>query len=163
MKVMLSGADSMFSVWLTFFREQLATYVALLVLLPLTLLLNWQLSLVLIVLVVVFCAVTIAGHPPDRGRAGSGRSSFQSSLAGTVQDALANVIVVQSFTRLAAETRRFGQIADDVIAHQFPVLNWWAVDQRAHPRRVHDSRDRHRVDRHASCTSTGQASRSPRS
>ena len=43
MKVMLGGADSMFSVWLTFFREQLATYVALLVLLPLTLLLNWQL------------------------------------------------------------------------------------------------------------------------
>ena len=30
----------MFAVWLTFFREQLATYVALLVLLPLTLLLE---------------------------------------------------------------------------------------------------------------------------
>jgi glucan exporter ATP-binding protein len=126
MKVMLSGADSMFSVWLTFFREQLATYVALLVLLPLTLLLNWQLSLVLIVLVVVFCAVTIVVI--HRTEAGQKRAeSFQSSLAGTVQDALANVVVVQSFTRLAAETRRFGQIADDVIAHQFPVLNWWAV------------------------------------
>ncbi len=126
MKVMLSGADSMFSVWLTFFREQLATYVALLVLLPLTLLLNWQLSLVLIVLVVVFCSVTIVVI--NRTEAGQKRAeSFQSSLAGTVQDALANVVVVQSFSRLAAETRRFGQIADDVIAHQFPVLNWWAV------------------------------------
>jgi ABC-type multidrug transport system fused ATPase/permease subunit len=88
MKVMLSGADSMFSVWLTFFREQLATYVALLVLLPLTLLLNWQLSLVLIVLVVVFCAVTIVVI--HRTEAGQKRAeSFQSSLAGTVQDALA--------------------------------------------------------------------------
>ena len=28
MKVMLSGADAMFGVWLTFFREQLATFVA---------------------------------------------------------------------------------------------------------------------------------------
>ena len=126
MKVMLAGADSMFSVWLTFFREQLATYVALLVLLPLTLLLNWQLSLVLIVLVVIFCSVTIVVI--RRTEAGQQRAEqFQSSLAGTVQDALANVIVVQSFTRLAAETRRFGKIADDVIAHQFPVLNWWAV------------------------------------
>ncbi len=126
MKVMLGGADSMFAVWLTFFREQLATYVALLVLLPLTLLLNWQLGAVLIVLVVVFCAVTIVVI--NRTEEGQRRAeSFQSSLAGTAQDALANVMVVQSFTRLAAETRRFGQIADDVIAHQFPVLNWWAV------------------------------------
>ena len=126
MKVMLGGADSMFAVWLTFFREQLSTYVALLVLLPLTLLLNWQLGIVLIVLVVVFCAVTVVVI--SRTEEGQRRAElFQSSLAGTAQDALANVMVVQSFTRLAAETRRFGQIADEVIANQFPVLNWWAV------------------------------------
>ena len=126
MKVMLGGADSMFSVWLTFFREQLATYIATLVLLPLTLFLNWELGLVLIVLVVVFCAITVVVI--SRTEAGQARAEFfQSSLAGTAQDALANVMVVQSFTRLAAETRRFGQIADQVIAHQFPVLNWWAV------------------------------------
>ena len=126
MKVMLGGADSMFSVWLTFFREQLATYVALVVLLPLTLLLNWQLASVLIVLVVLFCVVTVVVI--NRTEEGQRRAeSVQSSLAGTAQDALANVMVVQSFTRLAAETRRFGRIADEVIAHQFPVLNWWAV------------------------------------
>ena len=126
MKVMLGGSDSMFSVWLSFFREQLATYVALLVLLPLTLLLNWQLSLVLIALVLLFCAVTVlVTHRTEEGQAKA--ESFQSSLASTAQDALANVMVVQSFTRLAAERRRFGQIADQVIAHQFPVLNWWAV------------------------------------
>ena len=126
MKVMLAGSDAMFSVWLTFFREQLATYVALLVLLPLTLLLNWQLALVLITLVVLFCSVTIVVI--NRTEAGQQRAEFfQSSLAGTAQDALANVMVVQAFTRLAAEKRRFGQIADEVIAHQFPVLNWWAV------------------------------------
>jgi ATP-binding cassette subfamily B protein len=126
MKIMLGGSDAMFSVWLTFFREQLATYIATLVLLPLTLFLNWQLALVLIVLVVIFCTVTL--FVIDRTEAGQSRAEFfQSSLAGTAQDALANVMVVQSFTRLAAETRRFGQIADQVIANQFPVLNWWAV------------------------------------
>ncbi|MBN8908998.1 MAG: ATP-binding cassette domain-containing protein, partial [Rhodospirillales bacterium] len=53
--------------------------------------------------------------------------TFNSNLAGTAQDALANIMVVQSFTRLRAETRLFGDIAAQVIAHQFPVLNWWAV------------------------------------
>jgi glucan exporter ATP-binding protein len=126
MKVMLGGSDAMFSVWLTFFREQLATYIATVVLLPLTLFLNWQLGLVLIVLVVLFCTVTTIVI--NRTEAGQARAEFfQSSLASTAQDALANVMVVQSFTRLAAETRRFGQIADQVIANQFPVLNWWAM------------------------------------
>ncbi len=126
MKVMLAGSEAMFSVWLTFFREQFATYVALVLLLPLTLFLNWQLGTVLIVLVVVFCSVTVLVI--NRTEEGQKRAEFyQSSLAGTVQDALANVMVVQSFTRLKAETNRFGRIADEVIKHQFPVLNWWAM------------------------------------
>jgi ATP-binding cassette, subfamily B, beta-glucan exporter len=52
---------------------------------------------------------------------------LNSSLAGTAQDALANVMVVQSFTRLSAEARLFSDIANQVIRHQFPVLNWWAL------------------------------------
>jgi ATP-binding cassette subfamily B protein len=36
-------------------------------------------------------------------------------------------MVVQSFTRLSAEARLFSDIADQVIKHQFPVLNWWAL------------------------------------
>jgi ATP-binding cassette, subfamily B, beta-glucan exporter len=52
---------------------------------------------------------------------------LNSSLAGTAQDALANVMVVQSFTRLSAEARMFSDIANQVIKHQFPVLNWWAL------------------------------------
>ena len=52
---------------------------------------------------------------------------LNSSLAGTAQDALSNVMVVQSFTRLSAEARLFSDIAQQVIRHQFPVLNWWAL------------------------------------
>jgi glucan exporter ATP-binding protein len=36
-------------------------------------------------------------------------------------------MVVQSFTRLSAEGRLFSDIANQVIRHQFPVLNWWAL------------------------------------
>ena len=36
-------------------------------------------------------------------------------------------MVVQSFTRLSAEAHLFSDIANQVIRHQFPVLNWWAL------------------------------------
>ncbi len=126
MKVMISGADAMFWLWLTFFREQLATFVSLLVLLPLTLMMNWRLGLVLLVLVVLFCVMTLLVI--RRTEAGQARAQhWQIMLAGTAQDAVQNVTVVQSFTRLSAEVRLFGDIMNKVISHQFPVLNWWAV------------------------------------
>ncbi len=125
MKVMLGGADSLFAVWLTAFREQIATYAAVIVLLPLTMLINWRLGAVLVTLVIVFVAVTLA--VVRRTQAGqSTAEGFQGQLAGTAQDALANVTVVQSFNRLNAEANRFTSIVDQVIRHQFPVLNWWA-------------------------------------
>jgi ATP-binding cassette, subfamily B, beta-glucan exporter len=125
-KMMISGTDALFGLWLTFFREHLATLVATLVLLPLTLFLNWKLAIALIVLVVLFCVLTVIVI--ERTEAGQRRvETHNSALAGTAQDALANVMVVQSFTRLGAETRLFGDIARQVIEQQFPVLNWWAV------------------------------------
>jgi ATP-binding cassette subfamily B protein len=126
MKVMLGGSDALFGVWLIFFRDQLSTYVAVLVLVPLTFFLNWRLAITLVVLVVVFIVLTMAVI--RKTEAGQRRAEhFQGQLAGTAQDALANVMVVQSFTRLSAESRLFGQIIEDVIRNQFPVLNWWAV------------------------------------
>ena len=126
MKVMLGGSDALFGLWLQFFKDQLSTYVAVIVLLPLTFFLNWRLALTLVVLVVVFVTLTII--VVRKTEAGQRRvEHYHTHLAGTAQDALANVVVVQSFTRLAAESRLFGDIIDDVIRYQFPVLNWWAV------------------------------------
>ncbi len=126
MKVMLGGSDALFGLWLNFFKDQLSTYVAVVVLLPFTFLLNWRLATTLVVLVAIFIALTIA--VVRKTEAGQRQvEHYHSHLAGTAQDALANVMVVQSFTRLAAESRLFGQIVDDVIRYQFPVLNWWAV------------------------------------
>ena len=126
MKVMLGGSDSLFGLWVSFFREQLSAYVAALVLLPLTFLMNWRLALTLVVLVVVFVTLTIVViRKTEHGQ--KQVENHQSQLAGTAQDALANVMVVQSFTRLADERHLFSQITDQVIRYQFPVLNWWAV------------------------------------
>jgi len=125
-KTMVAGTDSLFGTWLVFFRDQLATLIAVLVLMPLTLLLNWRLALVLITLVALFIGLT--AYVIRRTEAGQRQvESYNSSLAGVTQDALANVTVVQSFTRLAAEARIFGDIARQLLLRQFPVLNWWAV------------------------------------
>ncbi|MFT8242632.1 glucan ABC transporter ATP-binding protein/ permease [Roseomonas sp. BN140053] len=126
MKVMLVGTDHLFSVWLSFFREHLVTLISALVLLPLTVLLNWRLSMLLIALVIVFAAVAtfVIGKTQDAQRSVEG---LQSELAGNVQDALSNVVVVQAFTRMSAESRMFGNVIRQVLDHQFPVLNWWAV------------------------------------
>ncbi|UFN49857.1 glucan ABC transporter ATP-binding protein/ permease [Roseomonas sp. OT10] len=125
-KVMLVGTDHLFSVWLSFFREHLVTFISALVLLPLTVMLNWRLSLLLIVLVVVFVAVS-TWVIRNTQEAQEHVEGLQTQLAGNVQDALSNVVVVQAFTRMNAESRMFGDIIRQVLDHQFPVLNWWAV------------------------------------
>ncbi|WP_158930770.1 glucan ABC transporter ATP-binding protein/ permease [Acidisphaera sp. S103] len=125
-KGMLTGTDGLFGTWLVFFRDQLSTILSAVVLLPLTLLLNWRLGLVLIALVsvfLVFTAIVVRKTEMAQRRI----EGLNSSLAGTAQDAISNVMVVQSFTRLSAEAHLFSDIANQVIRHQFPVLNWWAL------------------------------------
>jgi ATP-binding cassette subfamily B protein len=104
----------------------LSTILSAAVLLPLTLFLNWRLALVLIALVGIFLAFTaiVVKKTETAQRRVEG---LNSSLSGTAQDALANIMVVQSFTRLSAEGKLFSDIANQVIRHQFPVLNWWAL------------------------------------
>jgi ATP-binding cassette subfamily B protein len=126
MKVMLVGADNLFSLWLSFFRDHLVTMLAAVILLPLSLVLNWRLGLLLVVLVVLFCAV--AAYVISRTHERQAEvEDLHSRLAGNAQDALSNILVVQSFTRLQAESQLFGGIVRQVLERQMPVLNWWAV------------------------------------
>ena len=82
-KVMIEGTNAMFSVWLSFFREHCAGFVALFVLLPMTLFVNFRLGGILIALVVVFALAmnSSSAKPPlcragDRHRHQSGRAGF---------------------------------------------------------------------------------------
>jgi len=126
MKVMLMGCDNLFGLWLAFFREHLTTFIGALVLLPLTMLLNWRLGLLLMGLVVIFTILTTLVIRKTQ-TAQMRVEQFHTELAGSVQDALSNVVVVQSFTRLNSEAKMFGDIMRQVLDHQFPVLNWWAL------------------------------------
>jgi ATP-binding cassette, subfamily B, beta-glucan exporter len=59
MKVMLSGTDTLWGLWLGFFREDLVALVSILVLMPMSLYLNWRLSLLLIGFCLIFVMLTV--------------------------------------------------------------------------------------------------------
>src|SRR3954467_4257228 len=54
MKIMLTGTNTLWALWLSFFRENLTCFVSLLVLMPLTLFINWRFGLLLMILCGVF-------------------------------------------------------------------------------------------------------------
>lgn len=126
LKVMLEGASGMAGLWLSFFRENCASFVALFVLLPATLFVNWRLALPLIVLVIVFGALTSFVLRRTE-QLQSKVERHHSSLAEHASDALGNVAVVQSFTRVQSETNALRRIIDELLAAQIPVLSWWAL------------------------------------
>jgi len=129
-KLMLAGTDAMFWFWLSLFREQLNTILAVVVLLPLTLLLNWRLALIVIalVLLIIGFAAAVSRRTYFGQQEAQRRHVALSTLA---QDDIGNVVMLQAFGRLDSEQRSFAGIAGEVIAHQFPVLTWWAVASAA--------------------------------
>src|SRR5260370_10725361 len=131
-KVMLTGVDHLFGIWLSFFRENLATFVALFVMLPLSLLMNWRLGLLLIVLILFFASANawVVGKT-DKLQAQV--EEFHSQLAGRASDALGNIHLIQSFVRLAAETSEIHRIIGRTLAAQYPVLNCWALPSTLPP------------------------------
>jgi ATP-binding cassette, subfamily B, beta-glucan exporter len=126
MKVMLQGGDSLWGLWLSFFRDHFAAFVSIFVLLPVAVFLNWRLGLLLVCLLVTFAAmVSYALRQTEQQQLGVER--FHADLAERTSDALGNVALVQSFTRVDAEVREVKQVAGQVLAAQIPVLTWWAI------------------------------------
>ena len=126
LKVMLEGTNSMAWLWLGFFRTHCAALVSLVVLLPFTIILNWRLASLLIALVVIFAGLIwyIMNKTEQRQRAVEGHHS---NLAEHTSDALGNVPVIQSFTRIKAETEALKGIIHQLLSAQIPVLSWWAL------------------------------------
>ena len=125
-KIMLTGVDNLFGIWLSFFRENLATLVALFIMLPLSLFMNWRLGLLLLVLILFF-AITNVWVVSKTDRLQHKVEDLHSELAGRAGDALGNISLIQSFVRLGAETSEMHRIIGQTLQAQFPVLNWWAL------------------------------------
>ena len=125
LRIMHAGSSSLFSIWLGFFREHLATLLSIVVLLPVALSMNWKLASLMIGLMfgfAVFNGVTMrrthdAQHRVER---------LHHEIAERAGDVLSNALVVQSFTRHEAEVADIRMLTDRVLDAQYPVLRGWA-------------------------------------
>ncbi len=126
MKVMLQGTDSLWGLWIGFFREHLQSFSSFFIMLPLTLFMNWRLAILLIVLCVVFASVTSFVMRKTEGLQKLVEDSY-SELAERASDTLGNIPLVHSFVRIEAEVRGLRSVIDKLLAAQIPVLSWWAV------------------------------------
>src|SRR3954462_2162697 len=126
MKVMLTGIDALWTLWLSFFREHLAAFVALFVLLPLSLFVNWRLASLLVALCVVFTGLTALVIRKTE-KLQSKVEGHYTALAERASDAMSNVALVQGFSRVEAEVTSLRSEVDRLLAAQMPVLSWWAM------------------------------------
>ena len=126
MKVMLQGTDALWRMWLGFFREHFAAILSLVVLLPLSLYINWRLAILLFVLCIVFTVLTTLVVHKTYGMQGEVEAQY-SDLSARASDALGNVALVQSFVRIDAEVQGLRNVSGRLLAAQMPVLSWWAL------------------------------------
>jgi len=125
-KVMITGTNTLWALWLSFFREHFASIISLIVLLPLTLFINWRYGLLLILLCTVF-GVVIALVVRKVEQLQSTVEGYYTDVAERTSDTLGNIALVQSFTRIETEVSGMRKIGEEVLRAQIPVLSWWAV------------------------------------
>jgi glucan exporter ATP-binding protein len=125
-KVMITGTNTLWGLWLSFFREHFASLVSLIVLLPLTLLINWRYGLLLIALCALFAAL-IALVINKTEQMQNKVERYYTDVGERTADTLGNIALVQSFARVESEVSGMKRMGDEVLSVQIPVLSWWAV------------------------------------
>jgi len=126
MKMMLQGTEALWGLWVGFFRDNLASLISLLVLLPVSLFVNWRLASLLIILCLVFAALTALVVRKTEALQSSVERHY-SDLAERASDTLGNIALVQSFSRLEAEVAELRVVVERLLSAQMPVLSWWAL------------------------------------
>ncbi len=126
LKIMIESSNGMFAFYLSLFRENLAALMSLLLILPVSLVLNWRLGLLLVALVAVFASIAafVKRRTETLQRAVEHHNTV---LAERASDVLGNVPVIQSFTRVASETGAMRDMSRVLLEAQMPVLSWWAA------------------------------------
>jgi ATP-binding cassette subfamily B protein len=115
MKIMLQGTDALWAFWLGFFRENLAAFVSLFLLVPLALFLNWRMAILLIVLCVLFAALTALVLRKTEALQ-STVQTHHSDLAERASDALGNIALVHSFVRVESEVTALKSVSERLLA-----------------------------------------------
>lgn len=126
MKIMLQGTDALWALWLGFFRDYFAAFVAVVVLMPVAFYMNAPMATLLLLLCLVFVFLTrLVLRKTERLQ--QAVESHYSDMAEHVADSLGNVALIQSFGRVREEVNRLKHLSHQVVGAQFPALSWWAL------------------------------------
>ncbi len=125
LRIMQTGSANLFSLWLGFFREHLATLLSVVIMLPIAMSINWKLGCLMIALLVSF-AVFNAIAMRRTQLAQSQVEELHHEMSERTSDVFGNVVVVQSFVRQEAEVANMRQLMGRVLDAQYPVLRGWA-------------------------------------
>ena len=125
LRIMHGGTGNLFSLWLGFFREHLATLLSILVMIPLALRMNWKLALLMIGLMVTFAVSNTIAMRRTLKRQGE-VEELHHEITERAGDVFGNVLVVQSYARLSAEVAAIREMTRRVLDAQYPVLRGWA-------------------------------------
>lgn len=126
MKVMITGTNTLWSLWLSFFRENFTSFVSLFILMPLTLFLNWRYALLLMVLCLIF-ALLIMFVLRKTESLQSRVENYYTDQAERTSDTLGNIALIQSFARIDMEVAAMRKVGTELLGAQMPVLWWWAL------------------------------------
>lgn len=123
---LLRASETLFGLWLEFMRTHLATFVALVLLIPTAIIMDLRLSFVLLGLGVFywFIGKWVMNRTKD------GQTSVEKhyhSVFAHVSDSISNVSVLHSYNRIEAETKALKNYTEQLLKAQYPVLDWWAL------------------------------------
>ncbi len=129
---LLRAVETLFSLWLEFMRQHLATAVALLLLIPTALSLDIRMSMVLIALGAAYVLIgrLVMKKTNDGQRA---VERHYHNVFAHVTDSVSNVAVLQSYNRIGHETKALREHVSELLKVQNPVLDWWALASAMHP------------------------------
>ena len=128
---LLRAVDALFSLWLEFMRQHLSTVVALLLLVPTALALDFRMSMVLVMLGVLYVVI---GRLVMR-KTSAGQKSVEQhyhKVFEHVTNSVGNVAVLQSYNRVSHETEALRDHVRSLLSAQNPVLDWWALASAMH-------------------------------
>jgi glucan exporter ATP-binding protein len=126
MKVMITGTNTLWGLWLSFFREHFTSFISLFILMPMTLFINWRYGLMLMVLCAIF-AVLIVFVLRKTETLQSTVETYYTDQAERTSDTLGNIALVQSFARIDMEVSQMRKVGTELLGAQMPVLWWWAL------------------------------------
>ncbi|MGX9178622.1 glucan ABC transporter ATP-binding protein/ permease [Mesorhizobium sp. BHbdii] len=128
---LLRAVETLFSLWLEFMRQHLATVVALVLLVPTALSMDIRMSMVLLALGALYVGIgRLVMRRTREGQASVERHFHQ--VFAHVSDSVSNVAVLQSYNRIGHETDALKRYVKNLLDAQYPVLDWWALANALH-------------------------------